>query len=79
VPKNLMSRPANGRLTALLKLDLEQLKEAVAAPPPSNWVRSPMGANRALVAKCAPDGVRESLARFRADRPPTNPRLSGES
>jgi hypothetical protein len=36
VPKNLMSRPANGRLTALLKLDLEQLKEAVAAPPPSN-------------------------------------------
>jgi hypothetical protein len=32
VPKNLMSRPADGRLTALLKLDLEQLKEAVAAP-----------------------------------------------
>jgi hypothetical protein len=26
-------------------------------------VRSPMGANRALVAKCAPDGFRESLAR----------------
>jgi hypothetical protein len=37
----LMSRPANGRLAALLKLDLEQLKEAVAAPPPSNEVRSP--------------------------------------
>jgi hypothetical protein len=28
-----MSRPASGRLTALLKLDVEQLKEAVAAPP----------------------------------------------
>ena len=47
----------------LLKLDVEQLKEAVAAPPSSNAVRSPMGANRALVAKCAPDGFRESLAR----------------
>jgi hypothetical protein len=35
-PKNLMSRPANGWLTALLRLDVEQLKEAVAAPPPSN-------------------------------------------
>jgi hypothetical protein len=31
-----MSRPASGRLTALLKLDVEQLKEAVAAPPQSN-------------------------------------------
>ena len=31
-PKDLMSRPASGRLTALLKRDVEQLKEAVAAP-----------------------------------------------
>jgi hypothetical protein len=31
-----------------------------------------MGANRALATKCAPDGFRESLARFRADRPPTS-------
>jgi hypothetical protein len=29
-----------------------------------------MGTYRALVAKRAPDGFRESLARFRADRPP---------
>jgi hypothetical protein len=34
--QDLMSRPASGRLTALLKLDVEQLKEAVAAPPRSN-------------------------------------------
>jgi hypothetical protein len=32
-PQHLMSRHAGGRLTALLKLDVEQLKEAVAAPP----------------------------------------------
>jgi hypothetical protein len=32
-PQDLMSRHAGGRLTALLKLDVEQLKEAVAAPP----------------------------------------------
>jgi hypothetical protein len=31
-----------------------------------------MGAYGALVAKCAPDDFRESLARFRADRPPTS-------
>ena len=31
-PQHLMSRPASGRLTALLKRDVEQLKEAVAAP-----------------------------------------------
>ena len=42
-------------------------------------VRSPMGANRALVAKCAPDGFRESLARFRADRPPTSLTSVGQS
>jgi hypothetical protein len=30
-PQDLMSRPASGRLRALLKLDVEQLKEAVAA------------------------------------------------
>jgi hypothetical protein len=35
-------------------------------------VRSPMGVNRALVAKCALDGFRESLARFRADRAQRN-------
>jgi hypothetical protein len=34
--QDLMSRPASGRLTALLKLDVEQLKEAVTAPPQSN-------------------------------------------
>ena len=34
--QDLMSRPASGRLTALLKLDGEQLKEAVTAPPQSN-------------------------------------------
>jgi hypothetical protein len=50
----------------LLKLDVEQLKEAVAAPPQSNAGRVGDGRNRALVAK-APDGFRESLARFRAD------------
>jgi len=32
-------------------------------------VRSPMRAFRGLAAKCATDGFRESLARFRADRP----------
>jgi hypothetical protein len=31
-----MSRLASGRLTALLKFDVEQLKEAVTAPPQSN-------------------------------------------
>jgi hypothetical protein len=74
-PQDLMSRPASGWLTALLKRDVEQLKEAVAAPPSRMRVGSPMGANRALVAKCAPDGFRESLARFRADRPPTQPHV----
>ena len=72
-----MSRPTSGRLTALLKHDLEQLKEAMAASPSSNAARSPMGANRALVAKCAPDGFSESLVRFRADRPPTSLVLVG--
>jgi len=43
-----------------------------ASPIPA---RSPMGAYRALVAKCAPDGFRESLARFRADRPPNQPHI----
>jgi hypothetical protein len=37
--QDLMSRPASGRLTALLKLDAEQLKEAVAAPQQSNACR----------------------------------------
>jgi hypothetical protein len=32
-PRHLMSRPASGWLTALLKRDVEQLKEAVAALP----------------------------------------------
>ena len=31
--QDLTSRPASGRLTAFLKLDVKQLKEAVAAPP----------------------------------------------
>jgi hypothetical protein len=75
VPKNLMSRPASGRLTALLKLDVEQLKEAVTAPHSRMRLRSPMGANRALVAKCAPVGFRESLARFRTDRPNNQPNV----
>jgi hypothetical protein len=47
---DLMSRPANGRLTALLKLDVEQLKGAVAAPPQSNAVRLPMGPRLVLKA-----------------------------
>ena len=38
-----------------------------------------MGAYRALAAKCPTDGFRESLARFRADRPHQLQRLSGES
>jgi hypothetical protein len=71
-PQHLMSRPASGWLTALLKRDVEQLKEAVAAPPSRMWVRSPMGAYRALVAKCPTEGFRESLVRFRADRPPSS-------
>jgi hypothetical protein len=71
-PQDLMSRPASGWLTALLKRDVEQLKEAVAAPPSRMWVRLPMGAYRALAAKCPTDGFRESLARFRANRPPTS-------
>jgi hypothetical protein len=53
----------------LLKLDVEQLKETVAAPPQSNAGRVADGRNRALFAK-APDGFRESLARFRAIGPP---------
>jgi hypothetical protein len=56
--------PTSGRLTVLLKLDVEQLKEAMAAPHSRMRVRSPMGAYRTLVAKCAPDGFRESLVRF---------------
>jgi hypothetical protein len=67
-PQHLMSRPASGWLTALLKRDVEQLKEAVAAPPSRMWVRSPMGAYRGLAAKCPTEGFRESLVRFRADR-----------
>jgi hypothetical protein len=53
VPKNLMSRPANGRLTALLKLDLEQLKEAVAAPPA---VECGCGRRRAHTKPWSPNG-----------------------
>jgi hypothetical protein len=36
------------------------------------WVRSPVAAHRGLAAKCAANGFRESLARFRADKPPTS-------
>ena len=75
-----MSRLTNGRLTALLKHDLEQLKEAMAASPSPIGDRTTFDANRALVAKCAPDGFSESLVRFRADRPPKPAScLSGES
>jgi hypothetical protein len=78
--QELMSRPTNGRLTALLKHDLEQLKEAMAASPSPIGDRTTFDANRALVAKCAPDGFSESLVRFRADRPPKPAScLSGES
>ena len=60
-PHDLMIRPASGWLTALLKRDVEQLKEAVAAP---RTVECGSGrrwaAYRDLVAKCAPDGFRES-------------------
>jgi hypothetical protein len=63
-PQDLMIRPASGWLTALLKRDVEQLKEAVAAP---RTVECGSGhrwaAYRDLVAKCAPDGFRESLVR----------------
>ena len=74
-PQHLMSRPASGWLTALLKRDVEQLKEAVAAPPSRMWVRSPMGAYRGLAAKCPTEGFRESLVRFRADRLPHQPHV----
>ena len=36
-----------------------------------------MGAYRGLAAKCPTDGFRESLARFRADRPPRQPQSVG--
>jgi len=54
-----MSRHARGRLTALLKLDVEQLKEAVAAPPPSNAGPVADGHIPSLAAKRAVDGLRE--------------------
>jgi hypothetical protein len=36
-----------------------------------------MGANRGLAAKCPTEGFRESLARFRAETPPTSLRSVG--
>jgi hypothetical protein len=38
--QDLTSRPASGRLTAFLKLDVKQLKEPVAAPPRSGAASS---------------------------------------
>jgi hypothetical protein len=67
--QDLMSRPASGRPTTLLKLDVEQLTEGSGRPPHNRMgVRSPTGAYRGLAAKCPTDGFRESLARFRAER-----------
>jgi len=48
---------------------LAALDSLLARPIPA---RSPMGAYQASVAKWAPDGFRESLARFRAGMPPNS-------
>ena len=71
-PQDLMSRHAGGRLTALLKLDVEQLKEECGSG--RRWAHTePWSPN-------APQTISEkSLVRFRADRPPPASRLSGES
>jgi hypothetical protein len=73
----LMSRPANGRLAALLKLDLEQLKEAVAAPPPSNEVRSPKPSLGRQMRFRRLQRIAGAFPRIGLPQPPS--RLSGES
>jgi hypothetical protein len=79
-PQDLMSRHAK-RAAHSFAQARRGMKEAVAAPPTVECGSGRrMGANRALVAKSAPDGFSESLARFRADGlPQPASRLSGES
>jgi hypothetical protein len=68
---------ADGRLTALLKLD--GAGGSGRSPHSRMWVRSPMAAHRGLAAKCPTDGFIESLARSAQIGPQPASGLSGES
>jgi hypothetical protein len=75
-PQDLMSRPDSGRLTALLKPRRGATEGGNGRSP---IVECGSGRRWAHIepwsTKCAPDGFRESLARFRADRPPHQPHV----
>ena len=65
MPKTLPSRPANGRLTALLKLGFGATEGGCGR---SSTVECGSGLRLAQTepwsTKCAPDGFRELVARF---------------
>ena len=59
--QDLTSRPASGRLTAFLKLDVKQLKEAVAAPEIFNTDQGSQFTGQTFTGALAGNGVAISM------------------